>query len=1009
MSTTRTFPQFRLALSLLALATAALVPSASATASTEPSLEHRFKQPDVDSKVWVFWYWMSGNVTREGITHDLEAMARAGLGGAYIFAIDRPHYEAYVKVPEPVRAPTQLFWDHVKFAAQEAKRLGLQIAINASDGWSLAGGPWITPELSMQKLVSTTLVVEGGQATTFQLKRPPQDIKEGMWTITEHADYYRDIAVLAYPASPEWSGLSNTHLASAQRIKHVETKAGVKAPRYSMDAAPAWLTENELSNESCVPKARVLNLSDQMDTDGHLRWTPPPGKWIVQRFGYTTTGETNRPAGGPGRGLEVDKFNPEASRVQFENWFGKISRQLGPDLAHTLSINHSDSWECGGQNWSPVFRDEFIKRRGYDPVPYLPVTTGIPIGSAEISERFLWDLRRTIVDLVSDGFFRTSVALTRQAGAIYSSETVAGTVTDSLEFYREVDLPMAEFWVASEDQGAPMLPRGVSGAHIYGKRIIQTESFTERGIKWIEDPYFLKPLGDYAYSRGINRIALHVWALQPFPDRVPGATLFNVYGTTFGGHQPWHDVGRSWYDYMHRSQALLQTGLPVVDVCYFIGEELPADAIQRQDLKPGLPQGYDYDCINRDALLTRASAKNGRLVLPDGMSYAVLVLPDSKRMSPEVARKVGELAQAGVPVIGPKPHRTYSLALYPASDLELQRIVSDSWGKVRPDTTPAEVLAARRTPFDVEFLGVSSAWIHRGKKMLTKHANWNQPKAEASVRHQPELGTEYSSPSLVATHRQTNDADVYFVANQDLKKQNVQVAFRVTGRQPELWHPETGAMRPLTDWSVKEGRTFIPLQFGPAESYFIVFRQAAQPPASAQPNFPSFTPLANVDGAWSVEFQAKRGAPARVELPKLLSWPQHTDPGVQAFSGVATYRHTLKIPANLLAQAKGQRIVLDLGEVKNAAEVTLNGHVFPGVWKPPFQIDVTDALRSGDNDLTVRVANTWKNRLLADSALPPNQRVTWTLFREKEGWFNPAKDKPEPAGLLGPVQLLRQH
>ncbi|MBC2593666.1 hypothetical protein H5P28_05260 [Ruficoccus amylovorans] len=974
--------------------------------SLQSDIESHFRNPDEEARPWAFWYWLSGNVTPEGITYDLEAMSRAGLGGAYIFAIDRPGYEQYVKVDQPATANSERFWDMVKFAVQEADRLGMRIALNACDGWALAGGPWITPELSMQNLISSTTIVEGGKPLNLRLKQPENDLKAGMWKLDQYKDYYRDVAVLAYPVAPGWGDISEDNLKPAQLITDVDIKNGMKSPRFGTAQAANWTPGVRVTPDKTVPLDKVIDLSGQMDENGDLQWTPPPGRWIIQRFGSVTTGETNRPTSLIGMGLEADKLNPEAIRVQFENWYGQAVEKVGPELAgKVLSMNHSDSWECGSQNWSPVLRDEFIRRRGYDPVKYLPAMTGIPIGSAEESERFLWDFRRTVYDLILDSFFRTSVELTNETGGTYSSETMAGILTDSLEFYREVDVPMNEFWIASHGQGSAMYPRGSSGAHIYGKRFVQAEAFTERVIKWTEDPYFLKALGDFSFANGINRFALHVWAHQAFPDRVPGVTLFNVYGTAFSGNQPWHDLARPWYDYLRRSQAMLQQGIPVADACYFIGEELPNDAIQRQDLNPALPFGYDYDCINRDALLTRASAKNGRMVLPDGVSYGVLVLPNSMRMSPEVAAKIGELATAGVPVIGPRPNVTYSLTDYPESDRKLQSIVSKTWGNVVQGVTPTEVLQANNTPFDVEFIGADMSWVHRGKKVKKNNASWN---GGSDPEHKPELEMEYSSPTFASIHRRTEDADFYFVSNQELEDRDIEVAFRVTGRQPELWHPETGEMRPLTDWRVEDGRTIIPLTFTPAESYFIVFREAGEPPAKTVANFGDYQTLGTVEGAWTVDFQPGRGAPDQIELPALASLSENSDEGVKYFSGVATYSRQITAPDAALKSKHGERILLDLGEVQNVAEVTLNGKALPAVWKPPFRVDVTNVIQPGENTVEIKVANTWKNRLIADAALAPDERVTWTLFREKEGWFKPGKDKPIPAGLIGPVSFVKE-
>jgi hypothetical protein len=973
--------------------------------SLASDLQQSFMKPGKEAKPWTFWYWMSGNVTREGITYDLESMARAGIGGAYIFSIDRPGYEKYVKVKDPVHPPSDLFWDMVKFAVEEAGRLGMEIALNAGPGWAVAGGPWITPEFAMQFIVSNTLVVEGGKAQKISIEKPRNDLKDGTWKLGKYADYYKDIAVLAYPASPGWRSVSTGNLKDARRVTDIKNKIGQKLPGFTIDSASAWATEEELPASVCVPADKIIDLSDKMDTGGNLDWTAPKGVWIIQRVGAVATGSTTRPVNDFSMGLECDKLNPEAVAFQFKNWYGEAARRVGPKLAgKVLSMNHSDSWECGPQTWSPVFREEFKKRRGYDPVTYLPVTDGIAVGSAEETERFLWDYRRTIVDLISDSFFKTSVRLTNQAGATYSSEVVSGMLTDSLEFYREVDVPMGEFWVASHGQGAVHLPMVSSGAHIYGKRLVFVEAFTERGINWKEDPYFLKALGDYSFTCGVNRYALHVWAHQAFPDRVPGVTLFKVYGTFFSGNQPWHKLSVPWFAYITRCQSMLQQGLPVADVCYFQGEDLPAQAYQRQNLNPALTLGYDFDTINRDALLTRASAQNGRMVLPDGVSYKLLVLPGSDRMSVEVSKKIGELASGGVLVIGPKPTKTYSLAEYTGGDKELADVVKNTWKNVLQGVTPTDLLLKNNTPPDVEFIGTDMSWVHRGSKVLKRHANWNGK--NDTTKHRPELGLEYTSPTFSACHRRTSDADFYFVSNQEHEEREVEVAFRITGKAPELWNAETGEMRALTDWQVRGGRTHIPLRFSPAESYFIVFRKRAAPPAKRTPNFATIEPLQKIDIPWTVEFEANRGAPPSIRLEKLIPLSEHEAFGVKYYSGIATYKGTFNAEGGIANAVKSDRLMIDLGEVKNVAEVTLNGKAFPAVWKPPFRVDITDAVKAGDNSVEIRVANTWRNRLLGDAQSPMEERVTWLLY-QPEGCFK-GKQAAIPSGLIGPVGILKK-
>jgi len=1100
------------------------------------NLAGKFANPPYPAKPWVYWFWMEANATREGITKDLQSMAQAGIGGAYLMPIG--HEGDNTIVDPPANPLSDHWWDLVVHATKEADRLGMRLAMNACDGWSLAGGPWITPEMSMQEVVTTTKIIEGGKPFQGKLDQP-----------MSRRDYYRDIAVLAYPSldgaditstqlepkattniaglnpkplvtgadrainftsegwiqyefarpftcrsikmSPDqrtafhlhrvevlasddgktfrslgklkptefhgWqdAGLGCTHaieettarffrfvfdrsdtpqhsencegtkrrnrdrlaaghieLRSQPSINHWEGKAGFRWRRGQRTTAA------QCPEKLCVPFRRIIDVTDKMDANGTLRWTPPPGRWTLQRIGYTTTGACNGP-GGTGSGLECDKFNPEAAKVQFNGWFGAALRRVGPKMAgKTMWLNHTDSWEATSQNWSPVFREEFIARRGYDPLPWLPAMTGVPIGSAELSERFLHDIRRTIADLVCDNFYAPLAKLGAEHGAVLSAECIAPTMmADGMQHFKHTDFPMGEFWLNGINQDKPNdIADAISAGHIYGKRIIGAEAFTQIPMSWDEDPYLLKPMGDYNFAKGINRFVLVIWAHQAFPEKPgPGVTLGEL-GTFFSGTQTWHRPGRAWFDYVRRCSTMLQQGLPVVDVCYFTGEEQPARSFLRRDLPVPLPEGYSFDSINRDALITRAAAKGGRLVLPDGMSYRLLVLPSTDRMTPQLAAKIGELSQAGVPIIGPKPTRSISLSDYPSCDEKVREIVVDSWKSVRGDATVKDVLDELDLAADVEFIG-----------------------ADLSPAFHPRM--QYTSPPLVWNHRRTNEADIFFLSNQTRRSRNVEVAFRTAGRVPELWDAVAGTIRDAGAWRVENGRTVVPIRFAPAGSLFVVFRRAADnadPVASVVPReaeYPSagLPPLwiengrawastggtwrltrqsgktesisfgdlpepQAIGGPWTVAFAAKPGAPQRIELDELRSLSEHEHFGVKHFSGTASYscKFTVK------SISKGDRMFLDLGRVANLAEVTLNGKKLGTVWRPPFVVEVTDALQSGDNRLAVAVTNTWRNRLIGDASLPVERRVGWSLFRDK--WFAP-NTPLEPAGLLGPVAL----
>ena len=1139
------------ALLLLALPTLGLLPAA-ACAQQAPAidLEKAFQNPPEAARPWVFWYWMNAAVTAEGITADLEAMKEAGIGGAYLMPIKG--VENPPLVTPPARQLSPQWWAMVQHAMREADRLGLKLAMHVSDGFALAGGPWITPELSMQHVVAAQTQVTGGQKLTLALPQPPT--AQG---------YYRDIAVYAYPTpagggtttasikpqitssmagenlalltttgnkkgfktnesgwiqyafdqpftcrslrirssgynyqanrlrveasddgrvfrpvaqlQPPRSGWQDssavTHAlpaTTARFFRFLYDPAGSEPGAEDLDAAK-WkqslkVAEIQLSGEArihqfegkngdvwrvsertttaqvpdaqCVPLGKLLNLSAKLDANGRLTWTAPPGRWTILRLGHTSTGQTNTTGGG-GRGLECDKFNPAAVTLQFDKWFGEAVRQGGPALAaRVLKVFHVDSWECGSQNWSANFAAEFRQRRGYDLLPYLPVLAGVPLQSADVSERVLFDVRQTIAELVNDKFYVTLRDLAHAKGCTVSAEAIAPTmVSDGLLHYQNADVPMGEFWLRSPTHDKPndMLD-AVSGAHIYGKNVVQAEAFTELKLAWDEHPAMLKALQDRNYALGVNRLVYHVFAHNPWLDRRPGLTLSGI-GLFFQRDQTWWKPGRAWVDYARRCQALLQLGHPVVDVAVFTGEETPRRAILPNHLVNDLPglfgpaavaaehqrlanvglptreqpanvsasanmetadmlvdplHGYAYDSFNKDALLRLAKVENGRIVLPGGASYGLLVVPgalklspDSTDMSPEVAQRLRELAGAGaMMLLNRQPSHSPSFQNYPAAGAALQQEIA-RFAELADTVTITDPIS------------------HDGRGLILRG-----PYARASFASlglAPDLlattPTGQRARRIAWTHRTAPDFDIYFVSNQLDSARTIDLSLRVAGRQPELWDAVTGETRPATEWAIENGRTRLPLHLDRNGSLFVVFREpTAQQGAHAGPNWLTVKPVQALDGPWQVRFDTKSGGPAQpVAFSQLTDWSTHAEAAIQHYSGTAEYRQTFRWKP---AKGPQPRIYLDLGQLANLAEVQLNGRPCGIAWTPPYRLDVTDALQKGDNQLRILVTNTWANRLLGDQALPADQRRTWTTAP------SPTAGKPLlPAGLLGPVTL----
>jgi hypothetical protein len=666
-----------------------------------------FAAPPPSARPWVYWFVMDGNLNREGITADFEAMKHVGLGGALFMEVD-------VGIPKgPVKFMSAPWRELFKHANAEAARLGLVMTMPASPGWTGSGGPWVKPEQSMQKLVASETNLAGPQHFTGLLPTPP--------TV---AGFYREVAVLAFPTPP-----------APYRIPYVSEKALYHRGHFSSEAGvrllfPPLAEYAVLNPDEVIPKERLLDLSGKLDGQGRLEWEVPPGQWTVLRFGHTSTGANTRPAPEPGVGLECDKLDRAALDAHFTNFLGKLMTDLGPLTGQSLVSLHIDSWEMGPQNWTGKFREEFQKRRGYDLLPYLPAMTGRVVGSLEVSERFLWDLRQTVLELIADNHAGHLAELAHQHGMGLSIEPYDGTPCDDMTYGARADVPMGEFWRDTFSTWFSCTEAS-SIAHTYGKRVVQAEAFTSGdGERWFAYPASLKTLGDWALCDGINRFVFHRYAHQPWLDRWPGMTM-GPYGIHYERTQTWWEQSRAWIDYLSRCQFLLQQGLFVADVCFLKPEASPQVFRPPASATRGSPPGrtgYNFDGLNPEALLTRASVKDGRLVLPDGMTYRVLVLPETPTMTPTLLRKITELVAAGATVIGPPPRKSPSLSGYPQCDAEVKKLADELWGEN----------AAR----------VSSAAVGqgRGDEMTTTERRYGQGRVVWQRRSAPDLAQEARNP-----------------------------------------------------------------------------------------------------------------------------------------------------------------------------------------------------------------------------------------------------------------------
>lgn len=638
-------------------------------------LARPFRSPPPSTRPWVYWFPLDGNITSNGITADLEAMARVGIGGVLYMETE----QGTPKGPADFGGP--LWRSLFAHACKEATRLGIEINMNNDAGWCGSGGPWITPELSMQKIVWTATAVDGPKRHEAALAQPPA-VK----------GFYRDIAVLAYPTP-----------ANPARIAGIQSKASFAPARGSFSARAQW---PELSQDRVVARAKIADISTAMSADGKLAWDIPDGKWTILRIGHTTTGKENHPAPQGGRGLECDKLSKDAAKVMFDGLMAKLLDDVGPLAGKTLVSTHIDSWEVGSQNWTPKLRDEFRSRHGYDMLPFMVAMTGAVVDSLEISERFLWDLRQTISELLLENYAGAFHEMARATGIRLTIEAYTTCPTDEMAYAGRCDEPMGEFW--SWNHGGPgrygaafSCTEMASAAHVYGQPVVGAEAFTAANEeKWLGHPGNIKDLGDWAFCEGINRFVFHRYALQPWtnPDRAPGVSM-GPWGLHYERTQTWWEYSRPWHEYLARCQYLLQQGNFVADIC-LLGPEGSPQTLEGQRAfrstepgREGLPlerPGHNFDACPPDALLTRASVKDGRIVFDGGASYRILALPRAESMTPALLRKIKDLAEAGATIIGNRPSKSPSLADFPKCDDEIRALAASLWGDAPSPTELTE-------------------------------------------------------------------------------------------------------------------------------------------------------------------------------------------------------------------------------------------------------------------------------------------------------------------------------
>lgn len=965
-------------------------------------LLHGFMSPSDEVKSSCYWWWFNGLIDKEGITRDLEEFRAKGMGE--VLLVNSAGGLGGVPFPQGAKLFSDEWKELYRHAMKEAKRLNIAVGINLSSGWCM-GGPWIKPENSGRWYLQSEFDVTGPQKFSGQLPLP--DNREGydkVFNPPGYKDYidlplekldYRDTAVVAF-LNPERQACR----VSGERAGVLDAKSNRRdASNFALAVNVMNPTRQPWQNDPAdrpIPLNEVIELSSKMSPDGRLEWDVPPGSWTIIRTGHRMTGSRLMIAQPEADGLSIDWFDRKGVEIQFEN-FGKILLEEAAKVGAKPKYFCDDSFEDGFPNWTGKILERFSEYRGYDATPYLPVLRGYLIESAEVSDRFLTDYRKTIADCMADEHYKRFAELCHGQGVLVQNEAAgpsrSGTIClDGLKNLGRSDMPMGEFWLGPnhEDQstltndksyGISRLDFGqnkvtkmvASAAHLYGKKTASAEAFTTMR-HWMDYPGSLKQSLDRAFCEGINRIAIHTSTATRPRDGKPGYEYGA--GTHFNPNVTWWEMAGPFFDYVARCQHLLRSGTFVADVLFYNGDAAP-NLVEQKQVRPELGKGYDYDVCNEEVLLTRLSARDKLLVLPDGMSYRVLVLPQLSRMPLPVVKKVRELVKEGATVVGPGPLADSGLKNYPECDREIERIAGEVWGS-------ADGQQEMMNRF-------GKGWVYNGKAV--RDVLWQD-------QVMPDF--EYSGDDawIDFIHRSTPEAEIYFVINREKQQVKTTCLFRVNERRPEIWDAVSGKIG-YPSFNEVDGRISIPLHFDVFQSVFVIFPRKTDKTLAGHQAWlwqdPSrLKPLQEIAGPWTVKFDTAWGGPEEARFDRLQDWSAHPDDRIRYYSGKAEYITSFDLSGK---PDRTKCLFLDLGIVKNICRVKLNGRDLGIVWTAPWRIDIAGVIRSGRNELEIVVINLWPNRLTGDAALPPEKRLTNTniVFKSNAPLL--------PSGLLGPVVI----
>jgi hypothetical protein len=939
-------------------------------------LRENFRNPPSEYGLNCWWWWLNGNITKEAIKSDLEAMKSRNFQGAVVYDAGGHNQRGNRDIPSGPQFGSAKWNELFVFALDEAKRLGLEIGLNIQSGWNL-GGPTITPQYAAKQIKYSETKISGGKEIIQKLVTP---------AILK--DFYKDIEVLAMPLK-EMNKSIGTISDLDLKLAYHELGGSATDTRFLLGNV-ARNNKNESKTTYIVKRDEILNLTSKMDSDGTLKWVAPEGEWSILRIGYTCSGALVSTSSENWQGLILDYLSKDALDFYWKGVLDPIFKAAGNHVGTTLKDLGTDSWECEGMNWTDKFAEEFKFYRGYDLLDYLPVIAGYVVEDIETSNAFLSDFRKTVGDLVANNHYALFAEYAHKYNMRINPESAgphSGSF-DGIKNYGFSDIVMSEFWAPSPHRPLPenrfFLKQASSAAHIYGKKIVGAESFTTIGPHWNDELWHdQKSAFDHEICAGLNKVYFATFTCSPAEMGFPGQEFFAC--THINPRLTWWKQSGAFIDYIHRIQMVVREGKFIADVLYFYGDHVPNVFPFKQSDPAGAMPGYDYD-VTDETIFLQLKVKDGQIVVPGGVKYRVLVLPDHKVLSLKVLEKTEELLKDGATVLSHKPVKMVSLA----GGVKAQKTFGDQADKIWGDepsekgekpygngtvvwgVTAREYLLSKEVPADFDILG-------------------NDSKTDFDY-----------------IHYTIGQGDLYFVSNQTTERQKINARFRVSGKQPELWDALTGNIREAKAYSQKDGLTTVPLTLEPYDAVIVVFSNKITEiqQGTAQQNYTDFETKSEITREWTVSFDPEWGGPGTVTFPELIDWTKHSDEGIKYYSGTAVYHKTFNIG---FEPQKDKQYFLKLGSIKDVgiAEVKINGKDKGTLWTVPFRVEISSELRKGSNTLDIEVVNSWYNRVAGDQTFPERKQYTATNINLKRDFRGrPIEGIPlEPSGLLGPVTI----